>query len=54
MMQQRCLVGHNQHISHDGNNLYDKSFIDTGILTIRNISNKVAELLSCSQPTRHL
>ena len=51
MMWQSCLDVHNGHISCDGNSLYDKRFIDKGILTIRHISNDVAELLSWSQVT---
>ena len=51
MMQQSCLVGQNQHVMRDGNSLYNKSFIDKGILTIRDILNDVAELLRWSQQT---
>ena len=53
MRYESCLVGHNRHVDRDGNSLYNKSFIDKGILTIRDISNEVTELLSRSQPTRH-
>ena len=53
MRQERCLVGHNRHVTRDGNGLYDKRYIDKGILTIRDISNEVAELLTWSQLTRH-
>ena len=51
MRQHSCFVGHNRHVNRDGNSLYDKSFIDKGILTIRDISNEVAELVSWSQLT---
>ena len=37
MMWQSSLGGHNRHINRDGNSLYEKSFIDKGILTIRDI-----------------
>ena len=50
MMSQSGLVGHNQHVDHDGNSFYDKSFMDKGSVTIRDISNEVAELLCWSQP----
>ena len=51
MMSQSCLVGHNRYVTRDENTLYNKSFLDKGILTIRDISNNVAELLCWSQPT---
>ena len=35
-------MGHNRYVDHQGNTLYDKSFMDKGILTIRDISNDVA------------
>ena len=53
MRKQSCLVGHNQHVTRDGKSFYDKSFIEKSILTIRDISNDLAELLSWSQQTCH-
>ena len=36
-------------VTRDGNSLYDKSLIDKGIITIRDISNEIRELLSWSE-----
>ena len=38
-----------EHITRDGNSLCNKSFIDKNILTMRDISNEVGELLSRSE-----
>ena len=38
-----------RHVTRDGNSLYDKSLIDKGIITIRDISNEIGELLSWSE-----
>ena len=37
MRWQSCLVGHNRDVDRDGNSLYEKSLIEKGILTIRDI-----------------
>ena len=43
------VLWNNRHVTPDGNSLYDKSLIDKGSLTIRDISNEVGELLSWSE-----
>ena len=40
------VLWNNRHVTHDGNSLYDKSLIDKGILTVRDIFHEVGELLS--------
>ena len=39
----------NRQVTRDGNSLYDRSLIDKGIITIRDISNEIGELLSWSE-----
>ena len=43
------VLQNNRQVALDGNSLYDKSLIDKGIFTVRDISNEVGELLSCSE-----
>ena len=40
------VLWNNRHITRDGNSLYGKSLITKGIITIRDISNEIGELLS--------
>ena len=43
------VLWNNRHVTRDGNSLYDKSLIDKGIITIRDIINEIGELLSWSE-----
>ena len=43
------VLWNNQHVTRDGNSLYDKSLIDKGIITIGDISNEIGELLCWSE-----
>ena len=43
------VLWNNRQVTRDGNSLYDKSLIDRGIFTIRDISNEIGELLSWSE-----
>ena len=43
------VLWNNRHVTRDGNSLYDKSLIDKGIITIRDITNEIGELLSWSE-----
>ena len=43
------VLWNNRHVTRDGNSLYDESLIDKGIITIRDISNEIGELLSWSE-----
>ena len=43
------VLWNNRHVTRDENSIYDKSLIDKGILTIRDIFNEVGDMLSWAE-----